>query len=361
MNSTLALHQLGQSIWLDNITRTLLRSGTLAHYIDTLSVTGLTSNPTIFEHAIGADESYDDSIRVLDAIGMSDEDLFFELALEDLTQAADLFRPIFDATQGQDGWVSLEISPLLAHEAFHTIQAAKKLFKKANKANLFVKVPGTPEGVESIEELIFAGIPVNVTLLFSREHFLAAAEAYLRGLERRKLAGLDLQVGSVASLFVSRWDVAANAEISSAFHNRLGIAIAMRTYQAYRELLASPRWLTLAAAGALPQRLLWASTGSKDPAAADTLYVQALAAAGTINTLPEQTLLAFAEHGKLGPALPADGGYAEAIIEEFTREGLNSDDLAIRLQREGVDAFATSWHALLTQIREKRAAPLPPV
>ncbi len=357
MNATQALHQLGQRLWLDNITRTLLRSGTLARYIRDLSVTGLTSNPTIFEHAIGAGDSYDASIRVLADAGLADEDLFFELALADLTEAADLFRPAFEASHGVDGWVSLEVSPLLAHNATHTIQAANRLHAKASKANLFIKIPGTSQGIEAIEEVIFDGVPVNVTLLFSREQVLAAAEAYMRGLERRLAAGLDLKVASVLSLFVSRWDVAVKQEIASPFHNRLGIAIAMRTYKAHCDLLASERWQRLAAAGARPQHLLWASTGTKDPAAPDTLYVQALAAPGTINTMPEQTLLAFADHGRVERVLPTDGGDAEAVIEEFRSEGVDDDALAARLQHEGVDAFATSWHALLTRIREKCASP----
>ncbi len=357
MNATQALHQLGQRLWLDNITRTLLRSGTLARYIRDLSVTGLTSNPTIFEHAIGAGDSYDASIRVLADAGLADEDLFFELALADLTEAADLFRPAFEASHGVDGWVSLEVSPLLAHNAAHTIQAANRLQAKAGKANLFIKIPGTSQGIKAIEEVIFDGVPVNVTLLFSREQVLAAAEAYMRGLERRLAAGLDLKVASVLSLFVSRWDVAVKQEIASPFHNRLGIAIAMRTYKAHCELLASERWQRLAAAGARPQHLLWASTGTKDPAAPDTLYVQALAAPGTINTMPEQTLLAFADHGRVERVLPIDGGDAEAVIEELRSKGVDDDALAARLQREGVDAFATSWHALLTRIREKCASP----
>ena len=354
---TQSLHQLGQSLWLDNITRTLLRSGTLAHYISDLSVTGLTSNPTIFEHAIGASDSYDASIRVLSEAGLSGEELFFELAIEDLSEAADLFRPVFDASQGVDGWVSLEVSPLLADNAVHTIQAANRLHAKAAKANLFIKIPGTPEGIEAIEEVIFDGVPVNVTLLFSCEHVMAAAEAYMRGLERRLAAGLDLRVASVLSLFVSRWDVGVKQEVASPFHNRLGIAIAMRTYKAHCELLASERWQRLAAAGAQPQRLLWASTGTKDPAAPDTLYMQALTAPGTINTLPEKTLLAFADHGQVGTMLPVDGGYAEAVIEEFHRENVDDNALAARLQHEGVEAFATSWHALLTRISEKCPAP----
>jgi transaldolase len=349
---TRQLHDLGQRLWLDNISRSLLRSGTLQRYVDDLSITGLTSNPTISEQAFGGD-AYDDSIRVLNATGLQGEDLFFELALEDLTEAADLFRPIFDASGGVDGWVSLEVSPLLADNTAHTIQAANRLFERAAKANLFIKIPGTPEGVRAIEEVIFDGVPVNVTLLFSREHYLAAAEAYMRGIERRLAAGLDLQVTSVASLFVSRWDLAVKEEISSPFHNRLGIAMAMRTYRAHRELLASERWQRLASAGARPQRLLWASTGTKDPAAPDTLYVQALAAPDTIDTLPEKTLLAFADHGRVGTALPADGGYADAVLEEFRREGVDDDALAQRMQREGVKAFATSWHAMLSRIGER--------
>jgi transaldolase len=346
------LHDLGQRLWLDSISRPLLRSGTLQRYIAEYAITGLTSNPTIFEQALGGD-AYDDSIRVLDAAGLAGEDLFFELALEDLTQAADLFRPLFDATEGVDGWVSLEVSPLLADNTARTIQAAARLHRQAARANLFIKIPGTPEGVRAVEEVIFDGVPVNVTLLFSREHYLAAAEAYMRGIERRLAAGLSPKVMSVASMFVSRWDVAVKEEISSSFHNRLGIAIAMRTYRAHRELIASDRWQRLAAAGATPQRLLWASTGTKDPAAPDTLYVQALAAPGTIDTLPEKTMLAFADHGRLGASMPADGGYADAVLEEFRREGVDDDALARRLQREGVQSFATSWHALLTRLREK--------
>jgi transaldolase len=351
---TSQLHGLGQRLWLDHISRSLLRSGTLQRYIDELSVTGLTSNPTIFEQAFSYG-TYNDSIRSLSASGLAGEALFFELALEDVAQAAELFRPVFDATDGADGWVSLEVSPLLADNTAHTIRAANRLFERAAMANLFIKIPGTPEGVRAVEELIFDGVPVNVTLLFSREHYLAAAEAYMRGIERRLDAGLSPQVASVASLFVSRWDVAVKEEIALPFPNRLGIAMAMRTYRAHRELLTSERWQKLAVAGARPQRLLWASTGTKDPAAPDTLYVQALAAPDTIDTLPEKTLLAFADHGRAGPALPADGGYADAVVEEFRREGVDDDALAQRLQRQGVEAFATSWHAMLTRITEQSA------
>jgi len=350
---TLALHDVGQRLWLDNISRQLLQSGTLARYIRELSVTGLTSNPTIFEHAIAAGTLYDESIRVLTAAGLSDEPRFFELALEDLTRAAELFRPIFDASQGCDGWVSLEVSPLLAHDANGTIDAATRLHAQAACANLLIKIPGTAEGIVAIEQSIFAGIPVNVTLLFSCDHYLAAAYAYMRGLERRAVLGLDLKVGSVASLFVSRWDVAADKAIQSPFRNRLGIAIATRAYKAYRELLLSDRWKKLERAGARPQRLLWASTGTKDPAASDTLYVEALAAEGTIDTIPEMTLLAFADHGKVSAPLLAETSYAEDIIAKLRLEGLDEDALASRLLREGVDDFAKSWRTLLARIGEK--------
>ena len=353
MKATTQLHALGQSVWLDNITRDLLNSGTLQGYISDDAVTGLTSNPTIFDQAIGGTADYDAAIQQKVKQGKSAEVLFFELAIEDLKRAAALLHQVHSATSGVDGWVSLEVSPLLADNTARTIQAANRLFARAAKANLFIKIPGTPEGVRAVEELIFDGVPVNVTLLFSREHYLAAAEAYMRGIERRLAAGLDPKVASVASLFVSRWDVGVKEEISSPFHNRLGIAMAMRTYRTHRELLASERWQKLAAAGARPQRLLWASTGTKDAAEPDTLYVQALVAPDTIDTLPEKTLLAFTDHGRVGAAMPADGGYADAVLEEFRREGVDDDALAQRLQREGVDAFATSWHAMLSRIAEK--------
>lgn len=356
-NATRKLHDLGQRLWVDNISRDMLASGTLARYIADLSVTGLTSNPTIFEHAIGHGSLYDEAIARLARRGEPPEAIFFALALQDLTAAADLFRPIFDASDGLDGWVSLEVSPLLSDNAAQTIRAAAGLHEAADRPNLFIKIPGTAAGTEAIEEAIFDGVPVNVTLLFSREQYLAAAEAYLRGIERRIEAGLDPSVHSVASLFVSRWDVAVSQEVSPPFHNRLGIAVAMRTYKAYRDLLASARWHKLAQAGARPQRLLWASTGTKDPAAPDTLYVEALAAPDTINTIPEKTLQAFADHGKVSTTLPADGGYAEAVLQEFRREGVDDEALAARLQREGADAFAASWHAVLARIHEKSAAP----
>jgi len=353
MNATQKLHDLGQSLWLDNITRGLLTSGTLSRYIREFAVTGLTSNPSIFDQAVKSADFYDEAIQQKARAGKSGEALFFELALEDLTRAADLFRPVFDATGGVDGWVSLEVSPLLADDTAATIKAAVELHARARRPNLFIKIPGTGAGIPAIEESIFAGVPVNVTLLFSREHYIAAAEAYMRGIERRIAAGLDPRVASVASIFVSRWDGAVKDKVSAGYRNRLGIAIAMRTYKAYRELLASPRWQKLAASGARPQRLLWASTGTKDPAAPDALYVEALAAPDTINTMPEKTLLAFAEHGKANTVLPADAGYAETVIAEFTREAVNDEALAAELQREGTAAFAKSWTDLLQCIAEK--------
>jgi transaldolase len=353
--NTQKLHDLGQSLWVDNISREMLVKGTLARYISERSVTGLTSNPTIFEHAIGHGSFYDEAIARLARRSEPTEKLFFALALEDLTTAADLFRPIFDATGGLDGWVSLEVSPLIADNAAATIHAAAWLHGAANRENLFIKIPGTAAGAEAIEQSIFEGVPINVTLLFSREQYLTSAGAYMRGIERRIEAGLDPNVRSVASLFISRWDVAVQKQVSPPLHNRLGIAIAMRTYKAYRDLLASPRWLKLAKAGARPQRLLWASTGTKDPAAPDTLYIQALAAPDTINTIPEKTLQAFADHGTVGAALPPDGGSAEAVLQEFRAAGVDDAALAARLQREGADAFSASWQALLSSIQEKCA------
>ena len=355
MKATQQLHDLGQSLWLDNITRGLLTSGTLGHYISGLSVTGLTSNPTIFDQAIRNADFYDAAIRKKALADKSGEALFFELALEDLTQAADLFRPVHDATGEVDGWVSLEVSPLLADDTAGTIQAAVQLHAQAQRPNLFIKIPGTRAGIPAIEETIFAGVPVNVTLLFSREHYIAAAEAYMRGIERRIAAGLDPAVGSVASLFVSRWDVAVKDKVPQDLRNRLGITIAKRTYKAYRELLATPRWQKLADAGARPQRLLWASTGTKDPAVSDTLYIQALAAPDTINTIPEKTLIAFAEHGEVKNVLPDDGGDAEALLAEFARAGVDDTALAGQLQREGAQSFAKSWRDLMDCIASKNA------
>ncbi|HEX8776790.1 MAG TPA: transaldolase, partial [Rhodanobacter sp.] len=328
MKATQQLHDLGQSLWLDNITRTLLDDGTLARYIAEYSVTGLTSNPSIFDAAIGGGDAYDAGIHAKSLAGLEGEELFMELALEDLRRAADLFKPVFDATRQVDGWVSMEVSPLLAADTDGTIAAAAAIHAQAQRPNLYVKIPGTPEGIPAIEEAIFRGIPINVTLLFSCEQYLAAAGAYLRGIERRVAAGKDPQVASVASLFISRWDVAANPRLPTELHNTLGIAVGKQTYRAYRELLASPRWLKLAAAGARPQRLLWASTGTKDPNAPDTLYVDALAAPDTVDTIPEKTLHAVADHGKPGAVLPVDGGDAEAALAKIAKAGVDLDALA---------------------------------
>src|SRR3954453_17735203 len=300
MKATQLLNNLGQSIWLDNITRDLLNAGTLKSYIDDLSVTGLTSNPTIFENAIRNSESYDAGIHEAFAAGKAAEELFLDLALEDITRAADLFLPIHQRTNTVDGWVSLEVSPLLAYDTASTVRAAKDLFARACRPNLFIKIPGTTEGLPAIQECIFAGIPVNVTLLFSREHYLNAAEAFLRGIERRMEAGLNPNVGSVASVFVSRWDSAVADQVPGRLRNKLGIAMAQRTYKAARDLLSSPRWHRVYNAGARPQRVLWASTGTRDPAASDILYVKALAAPFTVNTMPEATLKALARHSVLG-------------------------------------------------------------
>ncbi|MDO8333704.1 MAG: transaldolase [Nitrosomonas sp.] len=354
MIATQQLHKLGQSIWLDNITRELLTNGTLTRYIRELSVTGLTSNPTIFDHAIQNSELYDDAIRQKKLEGKSGEELFFELALEDLIQAADLFRSIHEATGGIDGWVSLEVSPLLADDAEGTIKAAEMLHGRAKRPNLFIKIPGTCAGIPAIEESIFAGVPVNVTLLFSCEHYMAAAEAYMRGIERRIAAGLDPKVFSVASIFVSRWDTAIKDKTPQVLHNRLGIAIANRVYKSFRELLASPRWQKLADAGARPQRLLWGSTGSKDPDVSDTLYIEALVAPDTINTMPDKTLLAFAGHGKVKTIMPSDGGDAEAVLAAFARVNVDDVVLAAKLQREGVQSFAESWSDLIDCISAKK-------
>jgi len=353
LNAATRLHDAGQSLWLDNITRGLVSSGTLARYIADLAVTGLTSNPTIFDKAMTGSADYDDQIRELLSSGTKGEALFFELALVDLTKAASLFRPIWDATRGVDGWVSLEVSPKLAHDTQSTVAEAKALHQKAATPNLFIKVPGTPEGIPAIEALIFAGVPVNVTLLFSREHYLAAADAYVRGLERRKDAGLDLGVASVASVFISRWDAAVTGKLPADLNGQLGVAIAKRTYKAYRELLASDRWRELAAADANPQRLLWASTGTKDPNLADTYYIHALASEQTINTMPEKTLLAFGERGVLGDLLPADGGNAEDVLSRIGEAGIDVDALAATLQTEGADAFVKSWDDLLGRIESK--------
>src|SRR5512135_427769 len=353
MNATQRLHEVGQSLWLDDITRPLLTSGILRRYIDEFSITGLTSNPTIFDHVIRHGADYDAEIRQGLEEGKSGETLFFDLALTDLRQAADLLQPIHERTNGLDGWVSLELSPLLAYDTAQSIAAAERLHAVAGRPNLFVKIPGTPEGVPAIEEAIFAGVPINVTLLFSREQYLAAAEAYLRGIERRLAAGLTPLVWSVASVFISRWDKAELGRVPEALRDRLGIAIAQRTYKAYRDLLNSPRWLRLLNAGAHPQCLLWASTGTKDPEASDVLYIQALVAPFTVSTMPEATLKAFADHGALGDLLPADGEDCEEVLTRFQQAGIDLDDLATQLQRDGAEAFDRSWNDLMECIRSK--------
>ena len=356
MKPTTTLHDLGQSLWLDNITRELMSSGTLQRYIDELSVTGLTSNPTIFDHAIRNSATYDADISEGWSSAKSAEDLFFDLALADLTRAAELFHPIFARTDGVDGWVSLEVSPLLAHDTERTLAAARDLHRRGGKPNLFIKIPGTPEGLPAIEAAIFAGVPVNVTLLFSREHYVAAAEAYLRGVERRIEAGLNPAVASVASLFISRWDVAVGGKVPGELTNRLGIAIAKRAYKAHGELLASARFQRAANAGARAQRLLWASTGTKDPKAPDILYVKALAAPFTVNTMPEGTLKAFGDHGEVGGILAPDGGDCETVLAAFAEAGIDIDALAARLQDEGASSFVKSWNDLMACIAAKSAA-----
>jgi len=356
MKATQLLHDLGQSLWLDNITRDLLNSGTLQRYIDELSVTGLTSNPTIFDQAIKNSAAYDAGIAEKLGRGTSGEKLFFELALEDLTRAADLFRPVHDRTSGVDGFVSLEVSPLLAYDTASTLQAAKDLFARAARPNVFIKIPGTKEGLPAIEESIFAGVPINVTLLFSREQYLAAADAYWRGIERRIDAGLNPNVTSVASLFVSRWDTAVQGKAPAGMENRLGIAIGQLCYKAFCELLASPRYLGLMNAGARPQRLLMASTGTKDPKASDTLYIKALAAPFTVNTMPEKTLQAFADHGDVGETLRADGGDGGSVIGKFKAAGVDIGKLATKLQEDGATSFVASWNELMGVIASKAAA-----
>ena len=356
MKATQMLHNLGQSIWLDNITRDLLDSGTLKRYIEDFSVSGLTSNPTIFDHAVTHSKSYDSEILRLVSRGLSGEALFFELAVQDLSRAADLFAPIHKRTAGVDGWVSLEVSPLLAYDAKASVAEAIALHKKANRRNLFIKIPGTKEGAPAIEEAIFSGVPVNVTLLFTRDHYLAAAEAYMRGLERRVVAGLAPDVRSVASLFVSRWDKATIDKVPDRDRDKLGIAVGQQAYAAYRDLLESDRWQRLANTGACPQRLLFASTGTKDPKASDVLYIGSLAAPNTVNTMPEETLLAFGEHGRVSGAIPRDGADCEEVLAEFGRVGIDVAKLGGDLQTEGARSFDDSWQELLKAIETKSKA-----
>jgi transaldolase len=356
MKATKRLNSAGQSIWLDNITRDLLSTGTLEQYIRDLSVTGLTSNPTIFDKALRHGTSYDSSLRARARPGLSHEDLFFELALDDITRAADLFRPIHERSAGVDGWVSLEVSPLLASDAKSTLAEAKDLHARANRTNLFIKIPGTADGLEAIEESIFAGIPINITLLFSAKQYRAAADAWLRGVERRIEAGLNPNVASVASLFVSRWDTAVAGKVPSSLVDKLGTAVAQETYKDYSMLLESARWRRVLNAGGRAQRLLFASTGTKDPKASDVLYVQELIAPLTVNTMPEGTLLAFAAHGEVGRGLSPDGGNSGEVLREFTRSGVDVEGLSAHLQKEGADAFVTSWKDLLGVIASKVTA-----
>ena len=356
MKATQRLYDLGQSLWLDNLTRDLLTTGTLKRYIDEFSVTGLTSNPTIFDHAIKNSSAYDAPIREKLRSGKSGEALFFELALEDITRAADLFRPIYDRTNGIDGYVSLEVSPLLAYDTARTVASVKDLFTRGARPNLFMKIPGTNEGLPAIEESIFAGIPVNVTLLFSREQYVAASDAFLRGIERRIKAGLNPNVASVASVFVSRWDVAVAGKVPENLRNKLGVAISGRIHRAYQSQLSSDRWQRTYNFGARPQRLLWASTGTKDPAAPDILYVKALATPFTVNTMPENTLHAFADHGEMGSDLTADASAGENLLSQFAKSGIDLDGLAAQLQDEGAKSFVKSWNELLDVISHKSEA-----
>ena len=353
MKATKELHDLGQSLWLDNITRDLLDSGTLKRYIDELSVTGLTSNPTIFEHAISKSKSYDKEIGRLLSTGVSGEELFFELPIQDLTRAADLFAAVHERTAGNDGFVSLEVSPLLAYDTKGSVAAANRLHKKANRPNLFIKIPGTKEGNPAIQDAIASGVAINVTLLFSREHYLASADAYMRGLEQRVAAGLSPDVRSVASVFLSRWDGATMDKVPDQLRDKLGLAVGQQVYKAYRDVLESDRWQRLANSGARPQRLLFASTGTKDPKASDILYISGLAAPNTINTMPEKTLLAFGDHGKLAGALPRDGGDCETVLDGFRKAGINIEQLAADLQSKGANSFDESWQNLLGAIESK--------
>jgi transaldolase len=355
MRATQTLHERGQSLWLDNITRSMLDSGKIQKFIDEYSVTGLTSNPSIFDKAIGSGD-YDDAIRIKAGQGLSGEELFFELAIEDLRRAADLFLSIHERTDGIDGWVSLEVSPLLAYDTARTVEAAKTLHERAGRRNLFIKIPGTSEGLPAITESIAAGIPVNVTLLFSADHYVAAADAYLKGVERRIDEGLDPAVGSVASVFMSRWDTAVAKKVPSDLVDQLGLAVGLDVYRAYRELMGSDRFQRLENAGARMQRLLWASTKTKDPDASDTLYVHGLAAPYTVNTMPDQTLEAFADHGEVGEPLPADGGDADALLDRFAKAGVDIVALASQLQTDGAKSFVDAWNELMDRIETQSSS-----
>ena len=355
MKATETLRERGQSLWLDNITRSLLDDGTIQKYTGSYSVTGLTSNPSIFDQAIGSG-NYDDAIRSKAGRGLSAEELFFELAIEDLRRAADLFLPVHERTDGVDGWVSLEVSPLLAYDTAGTVEAAKALHARAGRPNLFIKIPGTPEGLLAVTEAIAAGVPVNVTLLFSARHYLAAADAYLKGVERRITDGLDPAVGSVASVFMSRWDTAVAKQLPADLVDKLGLAVGLDVYRAYRRMMSSDRFQRLQNAGARMQRLLWASTSTKDPAASDTLYVHGLAAPFTVDTMPDATLEAFFDHGEVGDPMPADGGDADAMLGQFEKAGLDIGDVAAQLQRNGAKSFVDAWNELMDRIQAQASA-----
>jgi transaldolase len=352
MKPTQQLHDLGQSLWLDNITRQMLDDGTEQGYIDEFNITGQTSNPTIFDKAIGGGDAYDDQIAELREKGMGPEEIFFELALADVTRAAKMFAEIHKQTDRMDGWVSLEVSPKLAYDTEGTTQQAADLHGRAEENN-FIKIPGTPEGLPAIEESIFAGVPINVTLLMSTDQTMAAADAYMTGIERRIEADLDPDVPSVLSLFISRWDVAVHDQVPDEMKNTLGVAVGKKTYAAWREMLDSDRWKGLAEKGARMQRLLFASTGTKDENASDTLYVEAFAAPDTINTMPDKTLKAFADHGKVGDPLPADGGDADEVFKAHQDQGIDTDALGLKLQKDGADAFVKSWEELLSTIESE--------
>jgi len=353
MSATKDLHELGQSLWIDHITRELLSSGTLQRYVNDMSVTGLTSNPTIFDLAISKSADYDDDIHRLVKEGLAGEDLFFELAIKDLKQAAKIFAPVHRRTAGVDGWVSLEVSPLLAFDTSKTINQAKALHQKAEAPNIFIKIPGTKEGAPAIEEATYAGVHVNVTLLFSREHYVRAADAYMRGLERRLVEGLSLDVRSVASIFISRWDNAVKDKVAAKLRNKLAIAVGHQTYKAYRDIMDSDRWQRLENNGARCQRLLFASTSTKDPEASDVLYINSLAAPNTVNTMPEKTLLAFNDHGQVKGVLSRDGGNADQVLHEFEAAGIDPNKLAAQLQTEGAKSFSDSWYNLQKTLETK--------
>ncbi len=353
MNPNQELHDAGQSIWIDSITREMVNSGTLKHYIDDLAVTGLTSNPSIFDKALQGSADYDAQIQELLDAGRSGEDLFFELAITDLQAAADLFARVHEETDGVDGMVSLEVSPELAYDTDKTTAAAADLAARADRPNLFIKIPGTEQGLPSIHDTIAAGIPVNVTLLFDQHQYLAQSDAYMRGIEDRIENGLDPAVTSVASIFVSRWDVAIAGKVPDELADGLGITASVKTYAVHNEVYESERWQKLATKGARPQRLLFASTSTKDPSWDDTRYVKALAAPDTVNTMPEETVLAFADHGEVGEMVPPDGGDVDARLAAYEEAGIDVDALGAQLQTEGAEKFVASWTDLLSCIEGK--------